>query len=95
MEKTALNTNPYVKQQTDVSVTTPAPTSSLLGAFDTTHFVIGVLAGALGAYVLTNEKAQKALFKTVAKGAQAFQAGIEEIKERFEDAKAELAAQEA
>lgn len=94
MEKTALSTNPYVKQQTDINVNAPSPSNALLGTFDTTHFVVGVLAGALGAYLLTNENAQKALFKTVAKGSQAFQAGIEEIKERYEDAKAELAAQE-
>lgn len=94
MEKTALSTNPYIKQQTDISVSTSPLSNSLLGTFNTTHFVVGVLAGALGAYLLTNENAQKTLFKTVAKGSQAFQAGIEEIKERYEDAKAELAAEE-
>jgi hypothetical protein len=41
---------------------------------------------------LTNEKAQKAIFKTVAKGSKLFQTGIEEMKERMEDAKAELEA---
>lgn len=69
--------------------------SQILGAFNTKQFVIGALIGAVGAYLLTNEKAQKTLFKTVAKGAQAFQAGIEEMKERFEDAKAELLVEQA
>ena len=67
----------------------------LVGAFNTKKFVIGALIGAVGAYVLTNEKAQKNLFKTIAKGTEMFQAGIEEMKELFEDAKAELAAKEA
>jgi hypothetical protein len=67
----------------------------LFGAFNTKQFVIGALIGAVGAYLLTNEKAQKNLFKTIAKGTEMFQAGIEEMKERFEDAKAELAAKEA
>lgn len=65
----------------------------LFGAFNTKQFVIGALIGAVGAYLLTNEKAQKNLFKTIAKGTEMFQAGIEEMKERFEDAKAELAAE--
>ncbi|MBP1680328.1 MAG: hypothetical protein H6Q35_667 [Proteobacteria bacterium] len=67
----------------------------LFGAFNTKQFVVGALIGAVGAYLLTNEKAQKNLFKTIAKGTEMFQAGIEEMKERFEDAKAELAAKEA
>ncbi len=67
--------------------------SSLLGSFDTSNFIKGALLGAVGAYFLTNENAQKTIFKGVAKGAEMFQAGIEEIKERFEDAKAEMDAE--
>lgn len=67
----------------------------LLGTFNSKNFLIGALVGAVGAYLLTNEKAQKNLFKTIAKGTEMFQMGIEEMKERFEDAKAELAAKEA
>ncbi|MDR1007043.1 MAG: hypothetical protein LBL65_00565 [Campylobacteraceae bacterium] len=52
-------------------------------------FVVGALIGAAVTYVLTNEKASTALLKTVAKGTNFLQAGFEELKERFEDAKAE------
>lgn len=62
--------------------------------FDTNKFLIGLAIGAAGAYLLTNENAQKALFKTFAKGSELFTAGIEEMKERFEDAKAEMEANE-
>ena len=85
--------NPYINKE--VATQDTPLVSPLLGTFDTKKFVIGALIGAVGAYVLTNEKAQKAIFKTVAKGSQASQMGIEEMKERFEDAKAELAAEQA
>lgn len=95
----SLDKNPYIgseaanEAQNDSSVL--ANPEHLFGTFNTKQFVIGALIGAVGAYVLTNEKAQKNLFKTIAKGTEMFQAGIEEMKERFEDAKAELAAKEA
>ena len=66
---------------------------SLLGSFDTSNFIKGALIGAVGAYLLTNENAQKTIFKTVAKGNEMFQAGFEEMKERFEDARAEMDAE--
>ncbi|PIF04566.1 MAG: hypothetical protein CSA86_01395 [Arcobacter sp.] len=85
--KQAQNTNPYYNvQPTQLS----SPVSS---TFDTGNFLKGALIGALGAYLLTNEDAQKKIFKTFAKGADMFGAGIEEMKERLEDAKAELEAQ--
>lgn len=92
MELPSLANNPYINKEAPVA---PSISNSLLGTFDTKHFVIGAVVGALGAYLLTNEKAQKAVFKTIAKGTQAFQSGIEEMKERYEDAKAELAAGES
>lgn len=77
-------TNPYINQNNQNN----NPLSSL-GNFDSTQFLTGLLIGAAATYVLTNENAQKAIFKSVAKGSQLFQAGFEEMKERFEDAKAE------
>lgn len=82
MANTAVNQNP---QQVN--------NNSLLGSFDTNNFIKGALLGAVGAYLLTNENAQKTIFKTVAKSSEMFQAGIEEMKERFEDAKAEMDAE--
>lgn len=95
----SLNSNPYIAQaQQNASVNTPAvapsanPLASLTSNFDTNKFLIGLAIGAAGAYLLTNENAQKAMFKTFAKGSELFTAGIEEMKERFEDAKAEMEA---
>lgn len=81
------NANPYINNTTQTNNT------NLLGTFDTNKFLLGALVGVAGAYLLTNEKAQKAIFKTVAKGGAMFSAGLEEMKERFEDAQAELEAE--
>ncbi|MBN2964417.1 YtxH domain-containing protein [Sulfurospirillum sp. T05] len=77
--------NPYIK--------TPPVVSETLGNFNTNDFLKGALIGAVATYLLTNENAQKAIFKTIAKGTQLFQTGMEEMKERMEDAKAEMEAQ--
>ena len=79
------NQNPYINNQ-------PSPKAN--NSFDTGNFLKGALIGAVGAYLLTNEDAQKKIFKTFAKGADMFGAGIEEMKERLEDAKAELEAEQ-
>jgi len=76
--------NPYINNQ---------PVQKEKSSFDTGNFLKGALIGAVGAYLLTNEDAQKKIFKTFAKGADMFGAGIEEMKERLEDAKAELEAE--
>lgn len=69
--------------------------SSILPAnFNTTNFLQGAVIGALGTYLLTNENAQQAIFKSVVRVGKLLQAGSEEIKERFEDAKAEIEAEE-
>lgn len=99
----SLDKNPYIggeptnepKNDAGAGMMVNPNPEHLFGAFNTKQFVIGALIGAVGAYLLTNEKAQKNLFKTIAKGTEMFQMGIEEMKERFEDAKAELAAKEA
>ncbi|ANE34158.1 hypothetical protein CHL_0802 [Campylobacter hyointestinalis subsp. lawsonii CCUG 27631] len=58
--------------------------------FNTAGFLKGVLIGAGLTYILTNENAQQAMFKAIIKATNLFQAGAEELKERFEDAKAEI-----
>ncbi len=86
--------NPYYNNQNLTQPQQNASTSnSLLGSFDTENFIKGALIGAVGAYLLTNETAQKAIFKGVAKTATLFQTGMEEMKERYEDAQAELEAE--
>lgn len=94
----SLDKNPYIGTEPANEAKNEGgmmPNADLLGSFNSKQFLIGALVGAVGAYLLTNEKAQKNLFKTIAKGTEMFQMGIEEMKERFEDAKAELAAKEA
>jgi len=83
--------NPYFLQTTQNQQNPQVPTSTIMG-IDTKNFLIGAAIGVAGTYLLTNENAQKAIFKTIAQGSSMFQAGIEEMKERFEDAKAELEA---
>ncbi|MEA2099256.1 MAG: YtxH domain-containing protein [Campylobacterota bacterium] len=86
MQQINPNTNQQLSQQ-------PSALDSLFGSIDTENLLKGALVGAIGAYLLTNENAQKAIFKTVAKSADMFSAGMEEMKERFEDAKAEMEAE--
>ncbi len=76
--------NPYV------SVNNDKKNDNLLSSFNTNDFLKGVLIGATAGYLLTNEKAQKSIMKTFAKGANMLQMGVEELKERFEDVKAEM-----
>ena len=53
-------------------------------------FIKGALIGAAATFILTNENAQKAILKGFAKISSLFESGIEELKERYEDAKAEV-----
>ncbi|MFP4154386.1 MAG: hypothetical protein ACOC00_07160 [Halothiobacillaceae bacterium] len=53
-------------------------------------FVKGALVGALAAYVLSNEHVQETMIHTAVKSWSVLQGGIEELKERFRDAEAEL-----
>ena len=86
--------NPYYNNQNLAQPQQNVSTSnSLLDSFDTENFIKGALIGAVGAYLVTNETAQKAIFKGVAKTTSMFQAGMEEMKERYEDAQAELEAE--
>ena len=66
-----------------------APSS---GFFDITSssFIKGALIGAAAAYILTNENVQQGAIKAAVKGWTLVQGGVEEMKERFRDAEAEL-----
>ena len=88
------NVDPQAQNVNAQVPNTAIPALNQQMGFDTNKFLIGLAIGAAGAYLLTNENAQKALFKTFAKGSDLFTAGIEEMKERFEDAKAEMEANE-
>lgn len=94
-----INQNPYINQninpltnnlqqnpQTQIQ-TTPVSTG-----FNNGDFIKGALIGAFATYLLTNKNAQEGIMKTVGKGSELFSAGIEELKERYEDTKAQMQA---
>jgi len=71
-----------------------APANSFLGLdMQSNQFWKGALIGAAVALLLTNESVQKGVVKAIAKVTAAAQSGIEEMKEKFEDAKAEAIAE--
>ena len=59
------------------------------------RFLKGLLIGAAAAYLLTNESVQRTAIKGVVKLWGGLQGGVEEIKERFHDAEAEIQASES
>jgi hypothetical protein len=65
------------------------PQSSFLN-FGNDRFLKGLLIGAAATYLLTNESVQRTAIKGVVHVWSALQGGIEEAKERFHDAEAEL-----
>lgn len=99
--------NPYINPNATTPTTNPyinaAPTQNPYidssdnsgSRFNTTEILTGALIGAAATYVLTNENIQKALFKGIVSMGDIIGGGLDEIKERFEDAKAEYDAQKS
>lgn len=54
------------------------------------RFLKGLLIGAAATYLLTNEQVQRTAIKGVVQAWSLLQGGLEEVKERFGDAQAEL-----
>lgn len=75
----------------------PAPAPSTFLGFDISSatFWKGAVIGAGVTLLVTSETVQKAVVKTVSKGMAAASAGVEELKEKFEDARAEVEAEAA
>lgn len=63
--------------------------------FSNDRFLKGLLIGAAATYLLTNESVQRTAIKGAVKAWSLVQGGVEEIKERFQDAEAELHTAEA
>lgn len=98
-----INNNPYIKNVNSTSNQSNlnfqnnqnnqnAQNGFLDGVFGSNgsgDFLKGALIGAAATYILTNESAQRAIFKGFAKISTLFECGLEELKERYEDAKAE------
>jgi hypothetical protein len=71
-----------------------APANTFLGLdLQNNQFWKGALIGAAVTLLITNESVQKGVVKAIAKVTAAAQSGIEEMKEKFEDAKAEAIAE--
>ena len=77
-------THPPVYQQ--AAYPASRPTSVL----SRDRFLKGLLIGAAATYLLTNEQVQRTAIKGVVQAWSLLQGGMEEIKERFGDAEAEL-----
>jgi len=58
------------------------------------RFVKGAVTGAALTFLLTNDSVQKNAVKSMVKIWHLFQGGIEEVKERFRDAEAEIQSEE-
>lgn len=90
-----LNSNPTSQNSQPTPNTQPKQSNQngfLDGIFSGSNgsdFLKGALIGAAATYILTNENAQRAIFKGFAKLSTLFECGLEELKERYEDAKAE------
>ena len=57
------------------------------------RFFKGLLIGAAAAYLLTNENVQRTAIKGAVKAWSLLQGGVDELKERFHDAEAEIRAE--
>ncbi|TWO16398.1 hypothetical protein [Campylobacter lanienae] len=93
-----LNSNPTGQNSQPTPNTQPNQTAQssqngfldgIFGSANGSDFLKGALIGAAATYILTNENAQRAIFKGFAKLSTLFECGLEELKERYEDAKAE------
>ena len=77
--------------QTNAQTNTTSALSSFFNSGNSQQdFLKGAFIGAVATFILTNKDAQKAIFKGFAKISSLFEMGIEELKERYEDAKAEV-----
>jgi hypothetical protein len=82
--------NPYINQPLNVN---QQPVQNTQNGFNNADFIKGALIGAAATYLLTNKNAQQTIMKAFSKGTELFQAGMEELKERYEDARAQMEAQ--
>lgn len=83
-------TTPFQAPPMPFAPVQPAPSATLFG---NPRFIKGALVGAAAAYLLSNESVQQNAIKAAVKAWSMLQGGIEEMKERFRDAEAELHAE--
>ena len=83
-------TNPYINQ--NIQQNAMQEQKSQNQGFNNGDFLKGALIGASVTFLLTNKTTKEAVFGGLSKGNELIQAGIEELKERVEDAKAQMEA---
>lgn len=69
--------------------------SALFGGSETDRFIKGMLIGAAVTFLLTNEKAQQTIIKAGVNLFSQVASGVEEFKEKVEDARADAEEQRA
>ncbi len=84
------STNQNAQNSTNANSTTNMLSSFFNSGNSQQDFLKGAFIGAVATFILTNKDAQRAIFKGFAKISSLFEMGIEELKERYEDAKAEV-----
>ncbi len=84
--------NPYINQQPNVQNPQNMQNIQNQSGFNNGDFIKGALIGATVTFLLTNKGAQETIMKAASKGNELFQAGMEELKERYEDARAQMEA---
>ena len=87
-----INQNPYITQVPNQNIQNP--TTNQNGSLIKKKKIKGVLIGEVATYILTNKNALVYLFKGKKKKKTLVTAGVEELKERMEDAKAAAASRD-
>lgn len=77
--------NPYINQTNTAQGGILATLTAQKG-----EILKGAAIGAIATFILTNPTTQNAIFKGIAKLSSLLEMGVEELKERYEDAKAEV-----
>jgi hypothetical protein len=91
------NTSPYPPMHAHPNYTLTHQLSNGLSSFfdfKDERFLKGAIVGAAATFLLTNDSVQKSAIKSVVKIWSLFQGGVEEMKERFRDAEAEIKSEE-
>ncbi len=92
IQNMGMNQNPYINQPMSMNPVNNNINPQQQSTFNNGDFVKGALIGAAVTFLLTNKGAQESILKAVSKGNELFQAGMEELKERYEDARAQMEA---
>jgi hypothetical protein len=89
LKQPAMRNNPYINNsKTDTGSNFMNQNIPKTG-FSAAEILTGALIGAAATYILTNENVQKTIFKGMVSMGDVLSGGMDEMKERFEDAKAE------